>query len=158
MTTPWPRRTPDGRIVPLLAALLRGQREAQRLAHDHNLDMDMDRVDLAELGWSLARDDVPTPEDRQHLDQLLDQLKARNQRVRRDLAHTLRWQGTGSDPGELPRPSPGRSRRDDHNAQGHDPSQSRQDPGSSVQIEKIDPITEYLRTHPDPPDKEWSPA
>jgi hypothetical protein len=160
MTGSWPRRTPDGRLVPFVAAWLRGKREAQRLEHDHDLVLDQDPNRLAELGWSLARDDVPTPEDRQHLDQLLDQAKARNRQVRQDLAHTLPWGRTTTEPGpspaQLPRPRSEHPDDDQQQHQGQGGSRARSGTETPVRNETIDPITEYLRTHDDPPDEDWS--
>jgi hypothetical protein len=157
MTRPWPRRTPDGRLVPFVAAWLRGKREAQRLEQAEGLVLDQHPDRLAELGWSLARDDVPTPADHQHLATLLDQAQARNRRVRMDLAQTRRWPGTAPDPRELPRPRPGRSRSDDGNAPGQGDPRARGQSRTAVRNETIDPIAAYLSKDQDD-DQDWTPT
>jgi hypothetical protein len=75
-------RTRDGYLVPELAAILIGTREADRLA-EHGLTLDRDQVNLTELGRAVIEHE-PMP-DPTTLAPLLDRLRDQNQTTRRDL-------------------------------------------------------------------------
>jgi hypothetical protein len=160
----WPRRTRDGRLVPELAALLRGRREVARL-RGLGMELDLSNEKVLELGWSLAVADVPTREDRAELAQLVAQLKERNrvERTRPVLAQALDRHGvqhqvqTAPDPGELLGPRSEHPDDDQQQAPGPGGSRARQVPDSPDWNEKFDPITAYLAQDQDD-DHDWRPT
>jgi hypothetical protein len=140
----WPRRTPDGRLVPEVGALLRARREVARM-EAMGLTVDRSRANLLDLGWALAIEDVPIPAE-QLLAQL-DQLHDRNQ---------VAMQETPPEESVRSRPEGNRNERERGSGDGQVDYQRGEVDRPPVRNAEIDPITEYLAKVPDPPDEEWS--
>jgi hypothetical protein len=152
--TRYPRVDPAGNLVPEVADLLLGMQEVARL-RAQGAEVDEDLADVQELGRSIS-DHHPVTADDPHMAEVLAQVQARNRRVREELA---RGQGRAHPaPDGLNRMAPkvdeyplGRDR-----AHGQDDHAGRAHPQTHDRNEEKDPIKEYLRTVPDPPDEDWS--
>jgi len=146
-------------LTPAVAYTLAVDRELDRLEVD-GLVLDRSRVDREELGRALLGpprrwvDKEPnlTPEQAQALDRIVADRSRRpdpGQAQDRDQAQTApelhpetaEDSGHGSSAG-LDHEHPGRAARDHWQ--------------DRVRNEGLDPITEYLRNVPDPPDGDWS--
>jgi hypothetical protein len=147
---PWPRRLPDGRLVPYVGAWLRGFREARRLYQTEGLVLPSDPDRIAELGWSLAADEQPMTAE--ELDQALAPIREQNriQLLAMDQDSARGHETPAPDVPDIPDPAglgPGAPSAPEPSA-----------PETHDRNEKIDEVAAYLAKNQDPPDDEWSPT
>jgi hypothetical protein len=137
----WPRRTPDGRTVPEIAALLCGRKEALALG------LDLTQQQQTELGWSMIARAVPVTRD-----QAPDPVPALVQEISRrnvlEKAQALARRPSVSLAPDIPRPNSQPSTslgQPDTAARGNGQTRGR----------KVT-IADFLKESADPDDEEWS--